>query len=70
MAFFYPFTNTELVLDIDLDQYAGLNEVAVDNNENAPVEYFNLQGVRINEPAAGQVVIRRQGNKTTKLFVK
>lgn len=70
MAFFYPFTNTELVLDIDLDQYAGLNEVAVDNNENAPVEYFNLQGVRINEPAAGQIVIRRQGNKTTKLFVK
>lgn len=47
----------------------GIRDVAVDN-ENAPVEYFNLQGMRISEPAAGQIVIRRQGNKTTKLYVK
>lgn len=46
-----------------------INEVAVDNN-NAPVEYFNLQGVRVNEPVAGQIVIRRQGNEVSKLLVK
>lgn len=46
-----------------------IDNVAVDNN-NAPVEYFNLQGVRVNEPVAGQIVIRRQGNEVSKLLVK
>lgn len=41
---------------------------AVDNN--APVEYFDLQGRRINNPAAGTVVIRRQGSQVTKMIVK
>ncbi len=48
---------------------AGIANVVVDNNENAPVEYFNLQGVRVDNPAAG-LYIRRQGNKTTKVLVK
>lgn len=39
-------------------------------DENAPVEYYNLQGVRINEPAAGQIVIRRQGANVTKMVVR
>lgn len=47
---------------------AGVEGVSV-ADENAPVEYFNLQGVRIENPAAG-VVIRRQGNKVTKMLVK
>lgn len=34
----------------------------------APVVYYNLQGMRINEPAKGQVVIRRQGNKSEKII--
>lgn len=45
----------------------GIAEIAT---EEAPVEYFNLQGVRISEPAAGQIVIRRQGNKVSKIYVK
>lgn len=48
---------------------AGIADVVVDNNENAPVEYFNLQGVRVENPAAG-LYIRRQGNKSTKVLVK
>lgn len=36
----------------------------------APVEYYNLQGMRIDSPASGQTVIRRQGTVTTKLIVK
>ena len=47
---------------------AGIADITTD--ENAPVEFFNLQGVRIAEPAAGQIVIRRQGNKVSKVFVK
>ena len=36
--------------------------------ENAPVEYFNLQGVRVANPENG-LFIRRQGNKAEKLFL-
>lgn len=38
-------------------------------NDNAPVEYFNLQGVRVANPESG-LYIRRQGNKVTKVLVK
>ncbi|MDE7444012.1 MAG: chitobiase/beta-hexosaminidase C-terminal domain-containing protein, partial [Muribaculaceae bacterium] len=38
-------------------------------DENAPVEYFNLQGVRVANPANG-VFIKRQGHKATKVLVK
>lgn len=38
-------------------------------DENAPVEYYNLQGVRVINPENG-LYIRRQGNKVTKVLVK
>ena len=47
----------------------GIEDVTV-ADENAPVEYYNLQGVRISEPAAGQIVIRRQGKSVSKIYVK
>lgn len=34
----------------------------------APVEYYNLQGVRVENPESG-LYIRRQGNKTTKVIL-
>lgn len=49
---------------------SGIEDIVAGEDENAPVEYYNLQGVRINEPAAGQVVIRRQGSKVTKIVVR
>lgn len=49
---------------------AGVNDVIADEDVNAPVEYYNLQGVRISEPAAGQLVIKRQGTKATKEFIR
>lgn len=33
-----------------------------------PVEYFNLQGIRVDNPSQG-LYIRRQGDKTTKVYV-
>lgn len=49
---------------------AGVKDIAVDtNDENAPVEYFNLQGARVSEPAAG-LYIRRQGKTVTKVVIK
>ena len=43
----------------------GIDEISVENAD-APVEYFNLQGVRVENPADG-IFIRRQGSKATKV---
>ncbi len=48
---------------------SGVNNIAVEDNANAPVEYFNLQGVRVANPENG-LYIRRQGNKATKILVR
>ena len=48
----------------------GVEEIVVDNNDaSAPVEYYNLNGQRVINPAAG-LYIRRQGNAVTKVLVK
>ena len=36
--------------------------------DDAPVEYYNLQGVRVDNPAGG-LFIRRQGNKAEKVIL-
>jgi hypothetical protein len=47
---------------------SGVGNVVVDS-ENAPVEYFNLQGVRVANPTQG-LFIKRQGNKVQKVVIK
>lgn len=47
----------------------GIEDIIATPGVNAPVEYFNLQGIRVNEPAKGQLVIKRQGNKTSKVVM-
>lgn len=37
---------------------------------DAPVEYFNLQGQKVLNPAAGQLVIKKQGSKVTKIIAQ
>lgn len=44
-------------------------EVVEAVDENAPVEYFNLQGVRVQNPGQG-LYIRRQGNSVEKVLMK
>lgn len=46
---------------------AGVNDV-LDDDVNAPVEYFNLQGIKVENPSNG-IFIRRQGTKTTKVAI-
>ncbi len=46
-------------------QHAGVNNIVVED-QDAPVEYFNLQGIRVNNPENG-MFIRRQGNTVTKV---
>lgn len=45
----------------------GIEDIEIE--ANAPVEYFNLQGVRVANPENG-LYIRRQGNKVSKVIVK
>lgn len=44
-----------------------IEEVEADCS-NAPVEYFNIQGRRVTSPAHGQLLIKRQGKKVTKII--
>lgn len=36
----------------------------------SPVEYYNLQGMRVNNPVSGQLLIRRQGHTVAKSFIR
>lgn len=47
---------------------SAISEINAD--EQAPVKYFNLQGVEISAPETGQIVIVRQGSKVSKTIVK
>lgn len=49
------------------DTTTGISDVMTD--DNAPVEYYNLNGMRVNDPAPG-IYIRRQGNKVSKIIVR
>lgn len=46
---------------------SGIADIEVE--ANAPVEYYNLQGVRVAEPACG-IYLRRQGDKVSKVVVR
>lgn len=64
------YANANNAFKLVLPEDAGVGDVIADADENAPVEYFNLQGQRIANPVAGQYVIRRQGGTVTKVIVK
>lgn len=55
--------------DFKIEGLAGVEGVQIDENENAPVEYYNLQGVRVTEPANGLYIVR-QGSKVSKQIIK
>ena len=42
-------------------------DIADDTLAEGPVEYYNLQGIRILNPQPGSIVIRRQGSHATKV---
>lgn len=47
----------------------GVEGVEIDDDTDAPVEYFNLQGIKVDKPSSG-LYIRRQGSTTTKVAIK
>lgn len=52
----FTFTGSSALQDINID-------------ENAPVEYYNLQGVKVENPENG-IYIRRQGSKVSKVVIR
>ncbi len=54
--------------------FAGIEDVMADGvdgfDPTAPVEYYNLQGIRIINPSSGQLLIRRQGIRASKVIFK
>ena len=67
----YASNYADVLSYVKFPTFSGINEVKTDiDNSNAPVEYFNLQGVRIVNPEAGQFVIKRQGSEVTKMVVR
>ena len=50
---------------------AGVDDVIIDNENdiNAVPVYYNLQGIRIANPKAGEIYIMKKGNKVTKILM-
>lgn len=64
-----PASNNNRIVWSDYKSFeAGIGAIATDN-ENAPVEYFDLRGQRVDNPAGG-FFIRRQGNNVEKIVVR
>ncbi len=53
-----------------LDEGAGIDSIVEDEvDENAPVEYYNLQGIRVENPTNGFYIVK-QGNKVSKRIIR
>lgn len=48
---------------------SGSGVAGIEAEENAPVEYYNLQGIRVANPENGLYIVK-QGNKVTKRVIK
>lgn len=57
-------TSTGASCTVTLLDQAGIEDVTIDN---APVEYYNLQGIRVTDPQHGQIYIRHQPGKPARL---
>lgn len=55
---------------VTLPASLGIGQIINDFDASAPIEYFNLQGQRVANPAPGQILIRRQGKTIEKYIVK
>ena len=68
IVFLGCYDGDELICGPEAFGMAGIEELAPDSPaKDAPTEYYNLQGIRVSEPAAGGIYIRRQGSKVSKI---
>lgn len=55
---------------LPMDYTAGIQGVAVDNDAEMPVEYYTVDGLRVNDTTVPGIYIKRQGRNTSKIVVK
>lgn len=53
-----------------VSEITAIETISVDNDSDAPARYYNLQGVEVMNPEAGQIYIVRRGQKATKQIWK
>ena len=53
-------------ISIKKHEAASISGISVETD--APVEYYNLQGIKISAPEKGQILIKAQGNLRTKII--
>jgi len=63
----YPSTDGYVMPKLYTKSQTGITDITAD--EDAPVEYYNLQGIRVANPENG-IYVRRQGNSVSKVYVK
>ena len=63
-----PDNNKSEVYELRLDNVTGINDIVVDG-DNSEAVYYNLQGVRVDNPNTGIYLVRRAG-RVSKVFVK
>lgn len=70
-VFIYQFCPKNYIAkyELDLSSYAGIEDITISDSadDNAPVEYFNLQGIKVVNPENG-LFIKRQGSKAEKVM--
>ena len=70
-VFIYQFCPKNYIAkyELDLSSFAGIEDITISDaaDANAPVEYFNLQGIRVENPENG-LFIKRQGSKAEKVI--
>ena len=64
------YANSNGTFKVVLPASMGVADSFAEADADAPAEYFSLQGVRVDNPAPGQLVIRRQGSKVQKMIVR
>lgn len=65
----WAYTNANQQFALEVPQSNAVGNIAADATDATP-EYFTLQGMRIDNPVPGQVIIERRGNTVTKTTVK
>jgi len=58
---------SDAVVTLKKEETGGVNNVVADPAK-APAQYFNLQGMQLSNPEAGQVVIVKEGNSAKKVI--
>ncbi|MCH5234544.1 MAG: hypothetical protein J1E16_04560 [Muribaculaceae bacterium] len=59
--------NDTIVKDLKVNHYYVAGVSSIQDDVPGPVEYYNLQGVKVSHPEKG-IYIRREGNKTKKVI--